>query len=1329
MANKCVLMPKKGKQLMSSLRKQFGYDIAKKVFLKANHPKFKQDYKGTLRFDSEGVPTFESVMKVPYIKNLIGQDQILESLNKMFSSLDNTIENYEVLVNEAYTFNTTHADKDDYVATVVEKENKLIVQVVPKTETTYNNFKRQYQTTQINKRLVEIFKPLGLSYSLLTKAEQKNGVVGITDFNVAENIAKGFKSLIQVANNAEGANVLSEEFSHLIVELFKDDVLVTRALKSLKDSPNTVKSILGSQYDEYAEKYGNDLELLAEEALGKILQQNLLKTINLEQYPQKNLFRRVIDFIINKFKSFKELKVDVALYEVNRLMNKLSGQVVEQKKSVYREQLEQLHRKQRFYALSEETDKLVKILKDALNTEYKRKKLATADYEGEFADTNINILSEALGEDAGTMTGLCLYLYQGVEQLKYFSTVDLNGSEKQVFQEIRRMRRFVESYKVFVNQVIDLINEDSEALNIDMEINIPGEDMADPGMNITIKVKDLYTQFKSELDNIERLCITKAMPAFAQFVQPFLGDRVMRIMKGRKAEEITVQAMLEKAPTDITFMDRWLDSMADSSDLMLQVFDRIVKDKNNEVERKMTTIIDRIQALRQKAEHLGIDTFEWMFEKDDEGNKTGNYISDYNVGQFRKNLKQFRKEMEVKYGKRVSPDKYLEYQAEKDKWVGENAVTINNNLEPNRKYLNSKYQQLSADQKEILKDYLMLKGEFEMCMPPVLRQKMKGTVIQLRKDREQRIFDIIKHPSTLFSELRKGAEKAFLDTIDDDEFFGKNFRTSITEFDGKHQYMTIPILYTQMLENQNDLSTDVMGALIQYAYTIQEYTAMDEVVDALEVGKHIIAQRETSLTRGNLPVVEKITTWGTETIKNVVKKEHTNIADKLQDFLECQVYHRYLKDQGSLEILGHQVNVNKLVNAYQKAAATMQLGFNWLSNTANLTMGISMQNIEAAAGEHFNAKELLKADSIYASLLPEFISELGSRHQQGKLALFDKLINYKGDFKKDSASSKVSNWLQRLFGANIQFLGQGAGDHWLYNRTAIAMALRQKVIVPGKGEMSLWEALEEIQDTYYGKEMKNIDLPEGTTDVEGRPFNIKRWGEKVLKVNQGLFGVYNEEDMVAAQRVALGKMLLAYRKYLKPQLNKRFQKAQDSIALDGVEEGYYRTVFRIINELRRGDVQWATLKDEMKDWEKANVKRALTEILQFIAVVAIVKFVDWPDDDEASWFIKFIEYIFVRLMHELGSMALTPMILPEQFKNLKQPMPTLSMAGDFINLFVSLADPEDWVDELQSGPYKGYSTLQKNFLKAPLPGIRQYRMVNNVVNNLDTSISYYTRPY
>ena len=85
-------------------------------------------------------------------------------------------------------------------------------------------------------------------------------------------------------------------------------------------------------------------------------------------------------------------------------------------------------------------------------------------------------------------------------------------------------------------------------------------------------------------------------------------------------------------------------------------------------------------------------------------------------------------------------------------------------------------------------------------------------------------------------------------------------------------------------------------------------------------------------------------------------------------------------------------------------------------------------------------------------------------------------------------------------------------------------------------------------------------------------------------------------------------------------------------------------------------------------------------------------------------------------------------MMQELLKTLTNPIPSGGALKDLINLTISALDPTDWTDEMKSGPYKGLSTLEKNFIKAPLPGVAQYKQINRFTTDIDTSIQYYMRP-
>ena len=105
------------------------------------------------------------------------------------------------------------------------------------------------------------------------------------------------------------------------------------------------------------------------------------------------------------------------------------------------------------------------------------------------------------------------------------------------------------------------------------------------------------------------------------------------------------------------------------------------------------------------------------------------------------------------------------------------------------------------------------------------------------------------------------------------------------------------------------------------------------------------------------------------------------------------------------------------------------------------------------------------------------------------------------------------------------------------------------------------------------------------------------------------------------------------------------------------------------------------------------------------------------------------EYSARRLQHELGGLMPSPIMLQELLKTVKSPVPAATVVQNALNLGMSITDPRDWTDEIKQGPYKGLSTLEKNFIKAPIPGVAQFKQIDKFIGELDTSITYYTRPY
>lgn len=1303
------MYPKKGTEFFVELKKKFGHDMAVELYYKAHHPKFISDHKDTLVLDGEGIPSVESFLNVPYIQQFIGKEKMLDSLNKGSKQYDDTLDNYKMLLGEAYQFNKNSNMNKDYVAVVEREGDSIKVEYSEKSQEKLDKFNDQYSTYHLNEKLVGILGDIGIEVEDLTNAEVSAGRVGATTFDSAKLLARDFSGLVRVANNMEGYHAISEEFAHLVIGVSINDPLVQRALNSLKGQEEALREILGDEYEDTVSFQEGDMDKVAEEALGKLLQRNLAGKP--WEVPRKNLIQRALVWIIGKFKGYKATDFEKAILEADSFTANLAKDILSGGRKLTEDEVVHANRQATFNALSGRIERDMKILNEAIDTIAKKAKIGIVNPNtGRSAMIELEKYTK---EGMETRLGILKYAWEALKELHGVNQTfgkNIEAFDATKFKYMRNVKSILDSYMPFIKNLSEAIVEEEGKEDNEWEepVTING---------VEVDVKDIIKELESLANFIAIKYNKAAYEHFIEFLKPFIGQNIKVPFGKDKGKVISIEELMERAPGDISFMDMWLDSMADSADTMLQLFNSVVQKANDTARENSIRFIHRVQALMLEAKKRGINDFEFMFEKDSKGNKTGDYISPIDHPKFQEDLRAFQEYLNEKYGKNAKGDTAKAKMAEKTKWLGEHAKSIYGNPEPlPNMYRNEAFYNLTPDQEYIRSQYMMLKAELERKLPSNRTNTLRA--IQIRKDRAQRLLDS-SSMDVLLGNLKGMIEEEFLTTSDDDQLFGDTTTSGLAYFD-KTPFNRLPLLYQNRLKDPNELSTDIFGALTAYAYMACKYEQIEKVVDPLEVGRDLMRRREVQLAEGGLLHQEQFTFAGRE-VKNPIRMTETNIMKRLDDFFECQVYGKYLKDSGAFKVGDKKVNNNKLVSHILKMSSLAQLGFNYLANTANITTGMAMQNIEAVAGEYFNVKELAMADKAYASELMHYVPELGNRVKKSKLALFDQFFNIRQDYNKDVRKSQVSSLLRRMFGETIAYLGQDAGDHWLYNRTAIAMAMRKKVLLDGK-EMSLWDALKPVDAGVGNSKITKLNT-EDIRELNGDPLDMSKFSRRVAHINHGLFGIYNDEDSSVANRVIVGRLILQYRKWIKPQMNKRFMAAQYSNVMDQYEEGYYRTVARIVNELVRGKVQWSTMK--LTDHEKRNIGRVITEMVQLFALWALIGFTDWDDDDD-SWAAKYAEATARRLLHELGGLAPSPLMVSEQFKNFKSPIPSVTCIERFIDLLMSTCS-SDWVEEVQTGPYKGLTKWERSFVRTPLPGLVHYRMVSRFLNELDQSISYYTR--
>lgn len=824
-------------------------------------------------------------------------------------------------------------------------------------------------------------------------------------------------------------------------------------------------------------------------------------------------------------------------------------------------------------------------------------------------------------------------------------------------------------------------------------------------------VDDLYSMFMNKFS-------TEALSKFVDFIKLYLDeDDIMVKNKNGNLVRTSIESVLKNASSDTTTLQYWLTAMEDNPDIFLQIFDKIYKRQLTEKRLNTIEVSKKIMALGKEFEAKGIKDYSFMFE-DDKRHYVGVDIRNgvnvaYNQSAYEKAKKEYYKTLDEKYGKypTIGSKEYKEKKEAMKKWVKENSIMVTEengfkHYVPSYKLYPSKYDSFTATQKEFYNRWLEIKEELDSKLPGKTTTLFSS--IKIRKSMMERSKDaLLKGDFASFGEELKSK---VIRSFDDDVVYTEG----IKGFNGE-ELLKLPTYYVN--ENPNldcsDLSTDVIGTLCAYAEMCNNYEAMNEVLNPLEIGRWLAYNvdgkgRTIRATQGGKPLMERWRAGGKmHSSPLTIDVNQSTFKKTLDEFFNSKIYQRYYKDSG--EVGG--VDVNKTSSLFLKLGSMAQLGFNLLANLANVGTGVAMFNIEAAGGEFFNASELASADAAYIEELGSYFSDIGQRVQDSWLSLFDEMFDIKKDF---SGKIKNKDWLNRtiitrVFGPGIQFIGQEMGDHWLYNRAALAIATRTKLLDTTTGKkISLREALVRVPVDKDKPELGyKMEIKQGVTNLDGTAFSrrdIANIADRMHWLTDHLFGIYNPEDALNIRHVAWGRFIMQYRDFIPAQFRYRFGTANSNLAKGGVTEGYYVTSWNVgkqlFDEVLKGDKTLKQVWGDLDDYQRANCRKAIAEVSQFLVLCGVITLLGNAKDKDRSWAESLLRYWAIREKTELGVLLPAPSMVTEGIKIVKSPVANSSIWSDIVNLQNCLWVP-NWFDEIENGEYKGHSSAYRAFMRSP----------------------------
>ena len=1093
-----------------------------------------------------------------------------------------------------------------------------------------------------------------------------------------------------ITDDTYDSNILAEEWGHFVVDAVKDNPLRDRMLNSLKNE-KVLQRVLGSEYDRYNDVYKGDIDLMAKEALGKMMAQ-VLNNYD-PTAPNDRLFERykksVLDF-------FGKRDAD----EIDEIINKVREQVYEFTTNAfngkYQLNINSRDYNKRLFNLSNDVSREYNILKRIIQQERKRLAIygkgakATAkereEKKGSFDEKQklfIDKLSNDL-ENHRELEGIYTYLTEAIKILRQLSDKldavhNSQTSWKDEFSTLRSIRDYMSSYGSIMEELRQEMHRAKQ----------------EGDMRLKEKLQESLDEFSGLLAGLGSDWAEVSKDKFARFLAPFEGESISMFIRGER-KKYNIRELLDYIEKDISIVERWTDAMADSTDPILRIYDSLVKDQKNKARYKTINDEKEILMHSKKLEDAGIKNTDFIYEKTSDGKITGNFVTRYNWGDYFAALS--------KYAKSLPKDMDREEKSILiSRWKRANTDKNGNPIE---KYYNPQYDaiQRNAAMKEYYDFIINLKRNLDYRLPA--RYVRFNKAPQIRRDFLERVMG----KGNKFQYLWESFKDNLVRREDDTEF-----AYARQDFEGNQIY-NLPIYYTRPLKDKNDLSTDCTSTMIAYAAMANDYAAMNDIIDALETGRTILSERRVAQTRGGRIMREVLN----KVPSNLTKKgDVANFMDRLNDFMLMQVYGEQMKDEGTISILGLGVDVGKAANMLDKLQSYGTTALSVLTGTANLTQNIVISNIEAISGQFFGKSELAKADWEYTKLLPEYLGEIGNRIQISKMALFAEKFNVLQDYKQHvrGIDWNRKTWFSRFFKEGSLWFTTSAGDHYTQMRTGLALAMRLKLQDKNGKPISLYDALEvKYLDEAHPEYGANLVIKEGVTDQDGKAVDDRYFTsvtKKIRGINDKLYGIYNQEDKNAMQSRAVGRLLMMYRNWMRPLWLKRYGVERYNYDTSTFEEGYYRTLWNFMNTLRKdlkeGELDIVKQWHNLNDAQKSNIYRGLAEIATFLSLIGIiVTLKGTPDDDDKdNWLTEYITYSIIRLKADLGSLIPGPTMLDEGLRLFDNPFAAVRVLKNSRQL-LKLFDPDTWTTEIDQGIYKGYTQAEKIMLQ-PIPFIRQFQ--------------------
>lgn len=1254
------------------------------LFTRAVSDNFINKYKDMLEFDKiTGEPTLNSFIKIPEIQKILSDKNItaLEFLQKKYQTITKSGNRKSYALNEINNVLdkvkqfTEDSLSEKYVLNAYYSNGNLYLQVSPKDSINVKDKMSIDNLLNVKEELSYIFSIFNekghntLFYNLFNSIKATNlNDFAITLSNILYNVFYNF-------NNPKDSKTLIPTEAK---EIFKY-LLFGRSVEN-----DIISQNIQSALQTYMTKY----KMSNTEAWDRLFQ----TVIDLNN-GEKNVYVDDIAGVLDVINNYVRNEINM-MFSTNGKSNVENINKIQELANIVKEGLytepktEKTEEDLAFetaFGNPEELAKLSELLEKIKTLEEKRFAIAAIKYKKDFVKSNEHqTLLHDLDEYTTDETGIQIFLKSCLERLSELQTLYEQTQDKA--SVLRYIKDTIVSYQMMLEEIQKTYRD----------INTPNKKEVMEMVNETLQLCFYYNTFYKE----------QVLKTVHDILSPLLpeGIEIETRVSHNNVTTQTLEDILSYAPKDVSFTDKFLDGLADSSDAYLQLYAKFVNDQKEKIRQKVMTVEDRInKAVAKYNKNGGNNNFEWLYEHDvrtGEMNKNF-YIRKVSYSKYAYARDAYKAEL-IKKG--IDPESN-EFYFKMSSWYKEN---LDYNGEPVfNKYKSEEFENLTSVQKELWTELMSIYEDAINKLPPKMQHTYDSVkIMNSNWERLRHINNFNDAKETLKDKLREDWTR-----YSDDIEYGMT--SSLQDFENK-PINQVPIYYTK-LKNPKDiknLTTDIPSAILSFSAMAEEYFGLNKIVDKCEILVEQARYREVQQNSAGKKLVENI---NGKLLPNTKKGEVTNIVQKLLAYNDAVLYGKRQKDHGTIG--NTNIDIAKSANMMNRLASLNTYALNMVSGIVNILTGRFNERIEAMGGQFYNNKDMTAADAFWSKNIISHLSNIGKNVKTDVLSALNRRFDILQDYNVKDNQYNVSR-VKRILGENCFYVFNSAGEFLLQMNTFLAIAHHHKVKNFQTGEektlLDIFEILpidENNPDAgvtvQINQEYRNLDGSEITDN------QVDMLSRRARVLNNRMHGIYNEVDKNLFQQYAVGRMVMMFRKYLKPALNRRFQSKTYIKDLDSVEEGYYRTtvkfLWNIIKEIKTGKIAIAATWDNLEEFEKSNIRKAMFEM----GVAAILSFVltaiDWEDDDDENYLLNLSELCLRRFQTETTALTPSTDFIKSNLKLVQQPAAAVSYFEKLSDLGSSLLSPyDDFISEesiIQSGRFKDYRKGVKNMIQV-LPFIQ-----------------------